>query len=319
MAFVSPLKVSANQRKRPLVTAPSVNGQTSSGLVIKYVSKGIPARVPSSEGHICAPYECVDISPRSVYGQNSSEGGVTGITNSGDYMFRAIDTERHGMTSEEVVAQLREMIHRGELRPGDRLPPERDLARLLGVSRPTLRAGLRSLVAVGVLQSRQGAGTFVVDANGPPALDSSPLRMMAALRGFTSAEMFEARQALEMAVAGLAAERATGDDMATMAEEVAGMYASLDEPEQYLIHDMRFHQAVAAASGNGILTALMNMVATALFDVRRKTVKRAHDLKESAEMHQQIYRAIRQRNPEAARNAMRDHLMRAQKAQESEQ
>lgn len=106
--------------------------------------------------------------------------------------------------------------------------------------------------------------------------------------------------------------------MASMSEEIAGMYASLDDPEQFLVHDMRFHQTVAAASGNRILTSLMNMVATILFDVRRKTVKRAKDLKESAEMHRNIYRAIRNRNTEAASQAMRDHLMLAQKAQESE-
>ncbi|HYO62403.1 MAG TPA: FadR/GntR family transcriptional regulator [Pyrinomonadaceae bacterium] len=234
-------------------------------------------------------------------------------------IFKTIDPERRGTTSEEVVSQLREMIHRGELRSGDRLPPERDLAKMLGVSRPTLRAGIRSLAALGVLQSRQGAGTFVVKSDGPPSLDSSPLRLMASLHGFTTAEMFEARRSLEMAVAGLAAERATGDQLATMSEEIAGMYASLDDPEQFLVHDMRFHQTVAAASGNRILTSLMNMVATILFDVRSKTVKRARDLKESAEMHRQIYRAIRERDTDAARNAMRDHLMLAQRAQESEE
>ena len=233
-------------------------------------------------------------------------------------IFSAIDSGRRGTSSEEVVAKLREMIHRGDLRPGDRLPAERELAKLLGVSRPTLRAGIGSLAALGVLQSRQGAGTFVVNTDGPPELDSGPLRMMAALHGFTTAEMFEARRALEMAIAGLAAERATGDYMATMAEEVAGMFASLDEPEQFLIHDMHFHQTVAAASGNRILTALMNMVATILFDVRSKTVTRATDLKESAEMHRRIYRAIRQHNWQEARTAMRDHLMLAQKAQEEE-
>src|SRR5215213_7367606 len=185
-------------------------------------------------------------------------------------IFKTIDPERRGTTSEEVISQLREMIHRGELRPGDRLPPERDLAKLLGVSRPTLRAGIRSLSAVGVLQSKQGAGTFVVKTEGPPSLDSNPLRLMASLHGFTSGEMFEARQSLEMAIAGLAAERATSEHIATMSEEIASMYASLDDPEQFLVHDMRFHQAVAAASRNRILTTLMNMVATILFDVRRK-------------------------------------------------
>ncbi|MET0752754.1 MAG: FadR/GntR family transcriptional regulator [Pyrinomonadaceae bacterium] len=233
-------------------------------------------------------------------------------------IFKVIENERHGNSSEEVVSRLREMIHRGELRSGDRLPPERDLAKLLGVSRPTLRAGIRSLTAVGALKSKQGAGTFVVEADASPALDSNPLRLLASLHGFSSAEMFEARLSLEMAIAGLAAERATGDQLASMAEELAEMFASIEEPEEYLVHDMRFHQTIAAASGNRILTALMNMVATILFDVRSKTVHRAHDLKESSEMHRQIYRAIRERNAEAARNAMRDHLMLAQAAQSKE-
>lgn len=233
-------------------------------------------------------------------------------------IFKTIETVRRGTTSEEVVMRLREMIHRGELRSGDRLPPERDLAKLLGVSRPTLRAGIRSLSAVGVLQSKQGAGTFVVEADASPALDSNPLRLLASLNGFSSAEMFEARLSLEMAIAGLAAERATGDHLAAMAEELAEMFATLDEPEEFLVHDMRFHQTIATASGNRILTALMNMVASILFDVRSKTVHLAHDLKESADMHRLIYRSIREGKSDGARNAMRDHLILAQKAQAEE-
>lgn len=245
-----------------------------------------------------------------------SENGMTALNSD---IFKAIAPERRGATSEVVVEQLREMIHRGELRPGDRLPPERDLAKLLGVSRPTLRAGIRSLAAVGVLQSRQGAGTFVVQSDGQPTLDGSPLRLMASLHGFTSAEMFEARLTLEMSVAGFAAERATGDHLATMAEEVASMYAALEDPEQFLVHDVRFHQAIATASGNRILTALMNMVSKILFDIRIKTVKRATDLKESVEMHRTIYNAIRKRDPEAARAAMREHLISAKRGWELEE
>jgi len=233
-------------------------------------------------------------------------------------MFTAIEPERYGTTSEEVVSRLRDMIHRGDLTPGMRLPPERDLAKQLGVSRPTLRAGIRTLAAVGVLHSRQGAGTFVTETDESPALDANPLRLMASLHGFTSDEMFEARIAIEMDVAGLAAERATSDQLAAMSEEVAEMFASLDEPEEYLVHDMRFHQLIAAASGNRILTALMNMVATILFETRSKTVHRALDLKESAEYHRSIYRCIRDRNSEAARQMMREHLQHTKEAQERE-
>lgn len=241
------------------------------------------------------------------------------MTDSSRTGFKAVDPERHGTTAVEIAAQLRGMIHRGELRAGDRLPTERELAKLLGVSRSTLRAGISSLAAIGVLRSRSGAGTFVVEAEDSPSLDSAPLRMMASLLGFTPAEMFEARRSLEMAIAGLAAERATGEHLAEMAEEVTEMYASLEAPEQFLVHDMRFHQTVAAASGNRILTSLMNMLATIQFEVRSKTIGRARDMKESAGMHLQVYRAIRDHDAEAARNAMREHLVLAQKAQESEE
>lgn len=232
--------------------------------------------------------------------------------------FKTIEPDKSGKTAEEVTVRLCEMIQNGELRSGDRLPPERDLAKTLGVSRPTLRAGIRSLTTVGILQSRQGAGTFVAEAEESPMLDANALRLMSALHGFTSDEMFEARLALEMSIAALAAERVSSEQMALLAEEIAGMYSSLDQPEQFLVHDMQFHRTVAAASGNRILTSLMNMIAAILFDYRSKTVKRATDLKDSVEQHHNIYRAIRAHDPESARLAMRLHLLETQKAQRME-
>jgi len=233
--------------------------------------------------------------------------------------FKTLDPKRQGTTAEKIAVQLSGMLNRGELMPGDRLPPERDLAKMLGVSRPTLRAGISFLASVGVVRSRPGAGTFVVKTEASPSLDSGPLRMMASLLGFTSAEMFESRQSLEMAIAGLAAERATGSQMAAMAEEVAEMYASLDEPEKFFIHDNHFHQLVAAASGNRILTSLMNMVARIPLDVRGEALKQTKDLKELAETQLHVYRSIRDRNSASAREAMRAHLVLAQEQHESEE
>lgn len=225
---------------------------------------------------------------------------------------------RNGSSSEQVLNHLRELIQQGKLKPGERLPAERELAELLQVSRPTLRAGLRSLAAMGVLESRHGSGTYVVDVDGPPVLDASPLRLMAALRGFTSEEMFEARLALETTAAGLAAERATSDELATLAEELAGIFASVDDPENFLLHDVQFHRGIATASHNRILAALAEMVVTAMYDTRKQTVRRAQDLKESAEWHRRTYRAIREHKIEDARDTMREHLVRARVAQQQE-
>ena len=106
--------------------------------------------------------------------------------------------------------------------------------------------------------------------------------------------------------------------LAPMSEEVAGMFATLDDPQAYLLHDVRFHQAVASASGNPVIQALVEMVSSLVYEQRRANVARAHDLKESAEMHRRIYRAIRARNVERARQEMAEHLEKARLAQASE-
>src|SRR5215831_10175038 len=231
--------------------------------------------------------------------------------------FQVVRPDADGVVAEQVVDQIREMIRRGMLKPGDRLPAERELAKRLGISRASLRHGLRFLAAIGVLNSRHGSGTYI--AHGPPVLQSEPLQVLADLHRFSYQDMFETRKVLECALAELAAVNARDEHLTQMAEEVAEMYASLNDPQEYLVHDVRFHRAVAAASGNQILSALMNMVSTAAYENRRTTVERATDLKESAEFHRQIYRLIRARKPAEARAAMNEHLLLAQKAFTSEQ
>src|SRR5690242_18262115 len=234
------------------------------------------------------------------------------MTNSRVAHLQIIQPVRSAQNTEQVVARVFELIKRDELKPGDRLPPERELAKQLGISRPSLRAGLGSLISMGVLQSRQGAGTFLVD--GPPALDSEPLRLLAQLHGFSFDHMFETRSILEVGAAGLAAERATGEQLASMSEEIADMFACLNDPHTFLVHDVAFHRAVAAASGNPTLATLVEMVSTVLYERRRDTIARAHDFNEAVDWHRRIYRAIRARKPEDARETMREHIMRAQRA-----
>ena len=222
----------------------------------------------------------------------------------------------HSQLTMQVVDHVRALVSSGELKPGDRLPPERELARSLKISRSSLRAGIGFLAAMGVLKSRHGAGTFV--SSGPPALDSSSLTVLGALHGFQPMQMFEARLVIESAVAALAAERATNDHITELAEEVAEMYAAMDDPQEYLIHDVRFHRTIARASCNPILGALMETITASLYETRRDTVDNASDLKEAAEHHREIYRAIRARNPKAARAAMEEHLNLARVAQAAE-
>jgi GntR family transcriptional repressor for pyruvate dehydrogenase complex len=217
-----------------------------------------------------------------------------------------------GAQPDRVVTHVRSLIERGELRPGDRLPPERDLAIRLGLSRPTVRSGLKALAAMGVVLSRRGAGTFIAD--GPPDLGREPLGLLAALHRFTPEEMLEARLVLEVGVAGLAAEHASPEHLATLAEEVSEMFAALEDPHAFLVHDVRFHRDLAAGCGNRVLAALVEMVAAQFFEQRRRTVTRARDLRGSAETHRRIFRAVRSRDAGAAREAMAEHLTRARHA-----
>ena len=129
-----------------------------------------------------------------------------------------LNRRKPAVAAKLVVAYVRQLIESGEFKAGDKLPPERELARLVGVSRPSVRAGLQSLATVGVVESRRGAGTYVAD--GPPLLDVNPLSLFSALHGIPQDELFEARRVIEIDLAGMAAERARGEELAVISEEV---------------------------------------------------------------------------------------------------
>jgi GntR family transcriptional regulator, transcriptional repressor for pyruvate dehydrogenase complex len=217
----------------------------------------------------------------------------------------------------QVVNHIREMIERGVLKPGEKIPPEREFAQKLKISRASLRTGIGYMAAMGIMKVRHGVGTFI--AEGPPELGKSSFGLLGALHGFKSWQMFEARLLLEGKMAALAAERGKEEHFTMLAEEVAEMYATVDDPEEYLIHDVRFHRTIAEASGNAILASLMETITSALYDGRRKTVGLTRSLKDSADVHREIYRAIRRRDAGAAQRLMERHIEHAKLAQDDEE
>jgi GntR family transcriptional repressor for pyruvate dehydrogenase complex len=221
-----------------------------------------------------------------------------------------------GAATRRVTEYVRNLIRRGETGPGERLPPERELARQLGLSRASVRAGLQALANQGVLVTRHGAGTFVSD--GPLVLDSEQFHFLSALHGLSRREMFEARRALESWVAGMAAERATTEDIAALWAAINGMSASIGNPLRFLDYDLIFHKAVAQASGNEILASIVEMVSRRFFEARRSTLPADRSLPVLVEKHRRIYQAIRDRNSHLAQQAMLDHLRDAERQVELE-
>ncbi len=216
----------------------------------------------------------------------------------------------------QVVNHIRALLEKGALRPGDRIPPERELARELGISRASLRTGIGYLVAMGVMKVRHGVGTFIED--GPAEFNKSSLGLMGALHGFQFWQMFEARLIIEGSLAALAAERGKDEHHVALAEQVAEMFSIANNPEDFLKHDVIFHRIIAQASGNPILAALIETINSAMYEKRRKTVKRATYLRHMAEMHREIFRAIRARDAAEARKQMEEHLRVAEDAQKAE-
>ncbi|PWT94867.1 MAG: FadR family transcriptional regulator [Blastocatellia bacterium] len=215
---------------------------------------------------------------------------------------------------EEIVTRLVNIIRLGDLRPGDRLPAERELSSRLGVPRSVLRNGLRILVALGMVESRQGAGTYV--ASLPPPLEMEPLKLLPAFAALKPEELSVLVRLLDVGLAGLAAVNHTADEVAMIAEEVTEMYAFIDVREQFFMHDHRFHRAVADAAHNSSLATLADM-ATAV--IGKRHCEGVNDLRRSVELHRSICRAICACGPDEAREAMTELLLFVEESPDDEE
>jgi len=187
-----------------------------------------------------------------------------------------------------VAERVRALLAEEEVRPGDRLPPERELAARLGVSRSSLREGLRRLTDLGIIESRQGSGTYL-----------APLDL---------GDLFEVRLRLEPLAARLAAERRGEQDLARLADALAEMRGALADAQLFGEADVRAHAAVVDASGSLPVRVLFSAIADLLRHSRATTAANA-DLRDNAIREvEAVVDAIRAGDGDAAEAAMRDHL-----------
>ncbi len=217
-----------------------------------------------------------------------------------------------------IVAYIRDLVERGELTPGERLPPERELASRLGVSRTVLREALATLAALGLVESRHGRGVFVVGGS----LQATAQRLSLALEANTADapadstarihELFEIRRVLEGAAARWAAQRATDAQIAEMQAVLERDRAlrTAEQPDRLLISELdgQLHALIAASTANRLLILLMATLLDELSQARRRSLLISERVLRSLAQHEAVVAAIAAHDAEAASARMIEHL-----------
>jgi DNA-binding FadR family transcriptional regulator len=213
---------------------------------------------------------------------------------------------RRGLLTDDIVRRLVGLVLDEGLKPGDRLPSERELMVRLGVGRSSLREAVKTLAALGIVDVRVGSGMFVAD--GEASVLTMPLSWGLLMGERSAREVIEARRIVEVELAGLAAERGADHEIAAIAEKLALMRASLHDADAFARYDLEFHLAVARAAHNQVLYHMIDTLRHVLRAWFVEVFPRRSDKSEPIRKHEPILAAIRAREPSAARRAMAEHL-----------
>lgn len=215
--------------------------------------------------------------------------------------FQAIETQR---LYQQVADQIADLIRRGEFAAGQRLPPERDLARTLGVSRPVVREAMIALEIAGLVDVRMGSGIYV---RAPRGGDAAPVDA-----GPSPFDLISARKLLEAEIAFAAASSVTEEDLRGIAETLEMMGDAMLSGRNSQDADRLFHKRIAAATGNTVLAAIVDDLWGSMFAPVFDGLSRRTGLPRNQEAtlrdHTRIYEALKRRDAIGARDAMRAHL-----------
>lgn len=213
-------------------------------------------------------------------------------------------------TYQEVLKQINNLIIEEKLRPGDRLMGEREMAGELGVSRTTLREALRTMEFLGWVEIKPGGGTFIRDAQLNEVI--SPLALALSVEPTRIEELWETRITLEVECAGLAALRASEEDLQQISHALRDMHSNLEDLDAYAKADMRFHYLVTQASHNSMMNRLLQTFVAHILELIKKAgpLRFSHDIGGlcTLQEHISIYDAIVSHNSERSKILMRKHL-----------
>jgi GntR family transcriptional regulator, transcriptional repressor for pyruvate dehydrogenase complex len=223
-----------------------------------------------------------------------------------DRRMRFDQVEREPKLADKVADLMLERIVSSQLQIGDRLPSERELGEQFGVSRTVIREAVRALLAKGVLEVRAGSGLRVAAVRAATVGDSVSLYLRG--RSMDFAKVHEVRRLLEVHIAGVAAERAHDEDVERLTDVHEQMVASIEDVDHAALIDLEFHRAIARATHNDLYLVLIDSIGRVQVEIRRATMGLRGTGPFAIKQHRAILLAIRARNPERARAAMRRHL-----------
>lgn len=219
-------------------------------------------------------------------------------------MYKVVQTSR---LYEQIVRQIEDSILKGDLKEGEQLPPERDLALQFGVSRTAVREAVKTLTEKGLVEAYPGRGTFIT--NGTSHSFKHTLdRMMRGGPSEGTANLTEVREILEPEIAALAAQRAVEEMVSAMREAIAVMDKSRSDAEAFIEGDLDFHLALAEAAANPLILSLIDSIVGLLREQRLRTYFVQGGPERGQYHHKRILEAIEHRDPQGAREAMRAHL-----------
>lgn len=218
-------------------------------------------------------------------------------------MYRKIESIQR--LSHQVADHITMLIQDGQLQPGDRLPGELELARLFGLSRPTIREAIRSLGARNVLRVEQGRGTFVSDS---PGVETDPLGLASLSQKSLRTSLAEARLIIEPGVARLAAENADDEDLRSIEMHLTDMQQVVTGGTVSMSVELEFHRSIARASKNAVINRIVPLIMDSIIRTYGRAQPSNDDHAKALSEHRHILEAIRQRDPVAAEETMRRHL-----------
>jgi GntR family transcriptional repressor for pyruvate dehydrogenase complex len=213
---------------------------------------------------------------------------------------------RTGRRYEQVAEQIQRLITSGALRPGDRLPNERELAAKFGVGRSSLRDAIRTLEVMGIVESRHGSGTVVRDLSTDALV--VPLASVLAHKRELVAELLDVRRMIEPALAARAAANATEEELSRLDDILRRQEAKVRRGERSIEEDSEFHYAIALAARNGVVLRVLDVLMDLLRESRARSLQVRGRPERSCAGHRRILRAIKRRDGPAAEAAVRKHL-----------